>query len=125
MKITEFKEGDLIVRVKESKTYTSEPKYSGDPFIFCEIRFGKIYMMHLNRFHNYHPELFEEDFDKRGRDKWEFYDAPKILQSELMALLYKLYEKETGSGDLYKGFLYRNALRQLDKTVMHKQPNNQ
>lgn len=84
MKITEFKKGDLITRVKTSKEYTSEPVYELDPFIFSEILNGKIWLIHFNENSDYKPELFSENFEKRKGDDWEYYEIPEILKDLLL-----------------------------------------
>ena len=120
MKITEFKEGDLIVRTKESEVYSSEPKHTGDPFIFCEISYGKIFMLHFNKYKNYKPELFEENLNKRGEDEWEYYKSPKILFDELMGLLYELEDEAASKENFHRAFLYRNAMRYLSLSKSEK-----
>ena len=86
MKITEFKKGDLITRVKVSDTYTSKPKYELDPFIFSEIANGKIWLIHFNEYaeKEYTPEMFSEPFDKRKDDDWEYYIIPDLLKDLLL-----------------------------------------
>jgi hypothetical protein len=84
MKITEFKKGDLITRVKVSDEYTSEPKYEFDPFLFSEISNGKIWLVHFNEHKDYTPEIFSEEFEKRKDDEWEYYTIPDILRDFLL-----------------------------------------
>ena len=84
MKITDFKKGDLITRVKVSDVYTSEPKYELDPFIFTEISNGKIWLIHFNEHSDYTPEIFSEEFEKRKGDDWEYYVIPEILRALLL-----------------------------------------
>lgn len=84
MKITDFKKGDLITRVKVSDEYTSEPKYEFDPFIFSEISNGKIWLIHFNEHKDYEPEIFSEEFEKRKGDGWEYFIIPDILRDLLL-----------------------------------------
>lgn len=84
MKITEFKKGDLIVRMKVSEEYTSTPKYELDPFIFSEILNGKIWLIHFNEYSDYMPELLSENYEKRKDDDWEYYVIPEILRDLLL-----------------------------------------
>ena len=109
MKITEFKKGDLIYRVKVSKEYTSEPKFELDPFIFSEISGGKTWLIHFNEYKEYEPEIFSENFEKRKDDDWEYYVIPEILRD----LLLKQMHKST--------LLYCNLLRKylLENNASH------
>jgi hypothetical protein len=115
MKITDFKKGDLIVRVKESKEYSAAPLFVGDPFIFSEIRYGKIYLIRFNCHNEYKPELFEEDLDKRKDDVWEYYEAPEILHTAIMRRLYESIEEAYSKKDIFKEAIFKIAMDQLSK----------
>jgi len=105
MKITEFKKGDLITRVKVSKESTPEPKYELDPFIFSEILNGKIWLIHFNEYSDYVPELFSENFEKRRDDDWEYYIIPEILRD---LLLDKMNESKILFCKLLRKYLLEN-----------------
>jgi hypothetical protein len=89
MKITNFKKGDLITRIKVSDEYTSEPKYELDSFIFSEISNGKIWLIHFNECKDYELEIFSEVFEKRKEDEWEYYIIPDILTDLLLEQMCK------------------------------------
>ena len=105
MKITDFKKGDLITRVKVSDVHTSEPKYELDPFLFSEISNGKIWLIHFNEHSEYMPEVFSEEFEKRKDDDWEYYVIPDILRD---LLLEKMGKSKTLLCKLLRKYLIKN-----------------
>ena len=105
MKITDFKKGDLITRVKVSDVYTSEPKYELDPFLFSEISNGKIWLIHFNEHSEYMPEVFSEEFEKRKDDDWEYYVIPDILRD---LLLEQMGKSKTLLCKLLRKYLIKN-----------------
>ena len=105
MKITDFKKGDLITRVKVSDVHTSEPKYELDPFLFSEISNGKIWLIHFNEHSEYMPEVFSEEFEKRKDDDWEYYVIPDILRD---LLLEQMGKSKTLLCKLLRKYLIKN-----------------
>lgn len=113
MKITDFKEGDLICRRRKPKQYVPDPDYIGACFMFSEIVQGVISLMMLYWEPNpdyYNGRIFELKMEEYDDDFWDFYKSPKLRRPEIIGSLNKRRLDAINKGDELSAKLYESII---------------
>jgi len=116
MKITDFKEGDLITRTKKTREYCSEPDHVGDCLMFCEVSNKQIYLMIIygECSEKYFLTVIALDEAIYNDNSWNYYKSPVILNGKLVSVVENGIMNAVNNGDKYKCRLFEKAIKQLN-----------
>jgi len=115
MKITDFKEGDLICRTAKTEKYVADSDYIGACFMFSEIVDGIISLMMLfyppNK--NENGEIYELELSKYDDNFWSLCKSTKLRRPEIIDGVHVKLSRLKEVGDENSIILYESILNTL------------